>query len=442
LILIDRLHNINFAYLHKLIHNYLIKPIRKSVLNLSPVPVIGLPKTETERNKRLHAKSVGEEAIKKGKVAILVVAGGQGSRLGFDGTKGKFNISTIKKKSFFKLNAEKILALEKRYNTKLTWLVMTSESNDAETRDYFEENEFFGLQRENVFIFKQGMLPTVDTSGNVLMKSPYEPLMNPDGHGGCINAMVDSGGLNILKRRGIEYIFYYQIDNALIVMADPIFIGYHILNRSDMSGKVLPKAYPEEKIGIFGYDNKKMRVIEYSDLSREDMYAKDSNGNLLYSAGNIAIHIISVDFIERIGSLLLPIHIARRKVTSIDGETEAIKFERFIFDAFAEANNPTLLEAKREDEFAPTKNMEGVDSINSARKMMTEFFATWLESAGIKVPRNGGYVFGNIEVSPLFALDREEFLERFSDNLKLDGGFSLYIGENSINLTPILYTNK
>jgi UDP-N-acetylglucosamine/UDP-N-acetylgalactosamine diphosphorylase len=427
---LNRLSKVDFELLARLIEeNVHGEKVDKKGREISPPEVIGIPKTDKEKELYQKAKLAGEAALRKGEVAIFVVAGGQGSRLGYEGPKGMFEISPIRHKTLFQLFAEKIRAMSLRYNVALPWFIMTSEENDKATRAYFRDNDYFGLGRENIFIFQQGMIPAIDTSGKLVLKDKHEIFMNPNGHGGSLLALQISGATAEMRKRGIKYIFYFQVDNPLVIIADPLFIGYHILNNADMSAKVLPKTCPEERVGVYGYINGKMGVIEYSDLTPEEMYAKDGKGSLLYNAGNIAIHIISVDFVEKLnqGGLKLPYHVARKKIDSHKGEIDGIKFETFVFDAFAHAERYAILEVKREDNFAPVKNKEGVDSPSTAKEMMTAQAAEWLEAAGIIVPRKEGRPDGRLEISPLFALDKEEFVRKYKDRLRLLPGFEVYI---------------
>ncbi len=432
---LTRLSKVDFELLARLIkENVQAASIDKKGREIAPPEVIGIPKTEEEKELYHKARQAGEQALRNGEVAVFVVAGGQGSRLGYEGPKGMFEISPIMHKTLFQLFAEKIRATGRNYGATLPWFIMTSEENDSITREYFMEQDYFGLGKEDVFIFQQGMVPAIDTSGRLVLKERHELFMNPNGHGGSLLALYMSGAIEEMKKRGIKYIFYFQVDNPLVIIADPVFIGYHILNQADMSAKVLPKTCPEEKVGVYGYINGRMGVIEYSDLTKEEMYAKSPEGNLLYNAGNIAIHVLSVDFVEHLnrGGLKLPYHVARKKITSHKGEIDGIKFETFVFDAFAEAKRYAILEVRREDNFAPVKNREGVDSPATAQEMMIAQAAEWLEAAGVKVPRkdgeDGGKVDGIIEVSPLFALNKEEFVKKYKEMPKLISGFKLYIG--------------
>jgi len=426
--LLTDVSTVDFALLQKLFSK--VGEHAEESADLQPCDAIGQPTTDDEKDIFFEAQTCGQEAIRSGKVAAFVVAGGQGSRLGYDGPKGKFKVTTVKNKSLFEVFAQKILAIEQLYETTLPWYIMTSDVNNDETVSFFEENSYFGLQKENVFFFTQEMIPALDTNGKIVMKSSFELFKNPNGHGGSISGLFNSGAITDMNTRGIEYVFYFQVDNPLIQIADPVFMGHHIMKNAEMSAKVLPKISPEEKVGVFGYNNGKLGVIEYSDLSEEEMYAKDDSGNLLYNAGNIAVHVINVSFIEKEneGGLQLPYHIAKKKIASKAGEIDGIKFETFVFDAFHDVSTAVILEGKREEDFAPVKNKEGADSIVSSREMQNEYFAKWLDAAGVTVPRTSeGNVDGNIEVSPLYALTQESFVERYEDCPTLESGFSLYI---------------
>jgi UDP-N-acetylglucosamine/UDP-N-acetylgalactosamine diphosphorylase len=427
---LTRLSKVDFTLLARLIKENLEDvAVDKKGREISPPQIINIPKTQEEKAAYRKARKLGESILGKGEVAVFVVAGGQGTRLGFEGPKGMFPISPVRNKTLFNLFAEKILALNRRYSTTLPWFIMTSEENDEVTKKYFQENNYFGLGKENIFIFQQGMIPAIDINGKLILREKHEIFMNPDGHGGSLLALYVSGAIKEMRKRGIKHIFYFQVDNPLVKIADPAFIGYHILNKADMSAKVTSKVGPEERVGVYGYINGKIGVIEYSDLTKEEMHAKAGNGNLLYNAGNLAIHVISLDFVERLnkGGLKLPYHVARKKIESRTGDIDGVKFETFVFDAFANAERYAIMEVKRAEDFAPVKNREGVDSPASSRKMQTELFAEWLEAAGVNVPRKDGNVDGKLEISPLFALDKKEFVEKYKEKPRLLSGFEMYI---------------
>ncbi len=378
---------------------------------IDPWEDIVVPESDPELS--LQAKKLGIQAIKQGEVGLFVVAGGQGTRLGFKGPKGAFVISPILQKSIFQLHAEKIRALEKRYGVSLPWFIMTSPDNHKETCEFFALHGNFGLS--DVFIFPQEMLPSLDMDGRMVLKSPYEIMMNPDGHGGSVRALAKTGALDTMKRLGIKYLFYFQVDNILINIADPLFIGYHIQKNAEMSAKCVEKTGPEEKLGVFGKVNGRPGVIEYHELSDELRHAKDAHQNALFGKGSIAIHVLSTDFLERLSTHPsdLPFHRAVKKAHTVHGEIEVVKFEKFIFDALPHAKTIMIMCVDRSTEFAPVKNVTGVDSAESAIEMQTALFAGWLKDLGVVIPRDkSGNLEGHIEISPLFALDREELAEK------------------------------
>lgn len=390
---------------------------------LSPAPYIPLPEEKRFSDAWVNAKLVGEDAIRAGKVAAFVVAGGQGTRLGFNAPKGLFKVTPVKEKSLFEVFAEKILSASRKYGVSIPWLVMTSHINDVETRKFFEENNFFGLNRDDVIFFKQGLMPAVDFNGKIILEEKGKIAMTPDGHGGCLRAMCRSGALEELKKRGVECISYFQVDNPLVNIIDPYFIGFHILGKSDMSSKMIPKAYALEKVGHFCIHKKKLCVVEYSDLPKEYQEKLDENGKLLFVAGSVAIHMIDRRFIEKLGGAnggteKLPFHRADKKIPYIEengnqikpDKPNGIKFEMFVFDALPLARSPVIIEGARRDEFSPVKNAEGVDSPLTCKNDQKKQFAHWLKSVNIGLACDENQVpKTNLEISPLFASNEEDF---------------------------------
>ncbi|MCC8167260.1 MAG: UTP--glucose-1-phosphate uridylyltransferase, partial [Planctomycetes bacterium] len=228
-----------------------------------PAPVVELPKTDADRQQFAKARAVGEEALRQGKAAALLVAGGQGTRLGFNGPKGAFPVGPISGRTLFQWHAEQILARSNRYRSVIPWYIMTSRENDADTKAFFEQHDYFGLARENVCFFQQDMVPCLDLDGNMLLADVDRVAMNPNGHGGSLFGLRSSGALDDMRRRGVEYISYFQVDNPLVTICDPVFIGLHILAGSEMSSKVLQKAAPDERIGVACIQDGKPTVVEY-----------------------------------------------------------------------------------------------------------------------------------------------------------------------------------
>lgn len=390
---------------------------------LEPAEVITLPKSDADFAAREEARLIGEEALRAGEVAAFVVAGGQATRLGVDVPKGTLNITPVKGKSIFQTHAEKIVALSKRYGRPIPFYVMTSESNDQTTRDFLQRHRFFGLDPADVFFFQQNMMPAVDFQGKLILDAKDHIFTSPDGHGGSIFSLRRSGALDDMKRRSIKYIFYFQVDNVLIKMADPVFLGYHIQDHAQMSAKVTAKRNPEEKVGVICKAGGCTRVIEYSDLPDTHRYATNSDSSLRFSAGSIAIHVLNVDFVEWLNDRnhSLPFHVAEKAIPHLSPKGEPVKprkknglkFEMFVFDALTLANRTVIMEVDRNEEFAPIKNASGEDSPETARCLMEHLFAGWLIDAGAIVPRDAeGNPVGPLEISPLFALGPDELRKK------------------------------
>ena len=398
-----------------------------------------VPADAEQRAKYARARNVGAELISVGKVAAFVVAGGQATRLGFDGPKGNFSISPVKSKTLFQIFAEFIAAASEKYHTVCPWYIMTSPLNHAETSEIFEANNYYGLDRKNVFMFQQGTLPNFDFEGKILLAAKDRIACSPDGHGGSLTALYRSGAVEDMKKRGVEYVSYFQVDNPLINIFDPLFVGLHVLDGAEMSSKALTKTGPKERVGNFCLVDGKITVIEYTDLPDELAEKRKADGSLVFELGSIAIHIINTSFIEKLNSepgFSLPLHRAVKKIPHINdrgepvapAEPNGIKLESFVFDALPLASNSIILQTLRSEEFAPVKNATGVDNVETARRMMAARAAAWLESAGVTVPRKpDGSVDCTIEIAPGFALEKDDVkakLDRLGDIKQKD---SIYL---------------
>jgi UDP-N-acetylglucosamine/UDP-N-acetylgalactosamine diphosphorylase len=370
-----------------------------------------LPQPVIQEAERWEFEDLGANAVGSGEVAYLVVAGGQGTRLGFDQPKGMFPIGPLSKKSLFQLHAEKILALHRIYGVRVPLLVMTSPATDEATRLYFKRKNYFRLPPQDVWFFCQGTMPALDlATGRLLREAPGSLALSPNGHGGTITGLFDSGMFERLDQLGIRTIYYFQVDNPLVNLADYIFLGRHLAAEAEVSSKVLPKTDPKERVGNFLLVDERCSMIEYSDLPEEWAHETDEQGQLKFWAANPAIHLFDVKFLQKITAEAdrLPWHLARKKVPHVDAagqlihpeKENALKFERFIFDVLPQAERWTVLSTAREEEFAPVKNKEGVDSPDSARAMMLARSARWLREAGVEVPEGV-----KVEISPLFAVD-------------------------------------
>jgi len=436
--LLNQLRLTDFTLLQDFIekHTKGNKLISPEATTLEPPDIIPIPQNDSQKALSDEAGEIGENAIEAGTVAVVTVAGGLGTRLGANRPKGMLPISPIMGKSIFQLHAEKIQAMMKKYDTVIPWYIMTSLNNDEMTRNFFEENRYFGLSTDNVSFFTQGVLPVIDLQGKLLMDSKSSIVTSPNGHGGTLLALKERGILSNMNERGIKHIFYHQVDNILIKIADPVYLGYHISAGAKMSPKVVQKTDPEEKVGIVGIKDGHLDTIEYSELSDEERHALNPDGTLKFGMGNPAIYLLDVDFVEKINKSLfaLPYHKAIKKVSCVDengckikpSENNAAKFEMFIFDALKHAEKSIIMEVVREDEFSPVKNAEGNSSPDTARHSMINMFGRWLQEAGVEIPKDEAEnVKGTIEISPLYALDTEELKEKIDQKIVFNGELNL-----------------
>jgi UDP-N-acetylglucosamine/UDP-N-acetylgalactosamine diphosphorylase len=441
--LLHQISLIDFEEMAKLYREYILHKASAHATSLEPAEIITLASQRSRPDEVQKMTARGEEVLRAGKVAAVLVAGGQASRLGFDKPKGAYPIGPVSRKSLFQLHAEKLLALAKRYRAAIPWYIMTSDANAGETRAFFEAHKLFGYSPQNIFFFGQEMIPALDENGKFILDAPDHIFTNPNGHGGTLTALEKSGALVDMRCRGIEEIFYFQVDNVLLNMCDPLFIGYHVTANAEMSAKACAKRDPYEKVGVIGkvFDQAteksgRLKVIEYSDMSRADKEARLPDGTLKYNAGSIAIHLLKVDFIAREvqGGTKLPWHVAYKQIPYLDANGTLIqpekpngyKFETFIFDALGDARRVVLLEVERRCEFSPIKNASGEDSPQTAQRDMCALYAEWLEQTGIKVPRDvDGNLSARVEISPLFALDAAELALKVTPNQRLVNDFYL-----------------
>jgi UDP-N-acetylglucosamine/UDP-N-acetylgalactosamine diphosphorylase len=370
------------------------------------------PKVAVLKGKKLaEARAAGEVELSEGRVAALLVAGGQGSRLGYDGPKGCYEIGPITNAPLFYFHARKILARSIRYGAAIPFYVMTSEANNAATVQCFEENDYFGLNPDDVFFFTQGMWPGMDAEGKIILDRPGHVFMSPDGHGGLLAALKRSGALADMKKRGIRSVFFFQVDNPLVEIADPAFIGYHVMNGSEYSLKLCAKRDPKEKVGMPMRFGDTYRMVEYTEMTDEQCNRKDKSGRLYFLYGSPAIHVFDRAFLEREAARPMPLHLAFKKIPYVDekgavvkpSEPNGYKFEKFIFDILPNAKTVTFLAFDQKDEFSPVKNAEGADSPATCRADMQNKWRGWLKECGVTVDESVP-----IEIDPVYALDAED----------------------------------
>jgi UDP-N-acetylglucosamine/UDP-N-acetylgalactosamine diphosphorylase len=374
-----------------------------------------------------RAIAIGEAAIKKGEFAFFVVAGGQGSRLGFDGPKGLYPATPVMHKSLFELFAEKILAAQKRYDAKIHFYIMTSFANNNQTIDFFEKNNYFNLDSDKVHFFKQiGDLPSVDSSGKVLLKNKHEISCNPNGTAGLYASLVEGGMIKSMNDNGIKYLSYSNVDNSLANIIDPTFLGYHLMHDSEFSIKVIPKRSHDEPVGVFvKTNNTTHRILEYVNIPKHIAEKRDESGELYFKAASISVFLLNVGYIQRVfdNNLVDYSFAALKRIPYIDEhgkhivpeKPNAYKFEAFAFDAMPHANYSLAFEVPRNEEFGPIKNAHGEDSPESAYKMQTELFKSWVIYSGISPTII--HHLKRLEISPIFAIDKEEFKSKISKDI-------------------------
>jgi len=378
------------------------------------------------------ARAAGAEVLAAGRVGFVLVAGGQGSRLGFDGPKGAYEIGPVTDRCLFSWHAARIRAAAARHGFRPTWYVMTSRLNDAPTRSFFAEHGHFGLPEEDVVFFSQDMLPALDGEGRIVLSAPGEVFLAPNGHGGTLAALRTSGALDDMRARGIDQISYFQVDNPLARPGDTLFLGAHAMSGAEMSSKVVPKRDALEKVGVLGRIDGRLGCIEYSDLSDDLRDSRTEEGALRFNAGNIAVHAMRRDFVERLtegGALDLPWHVARKKLKVVgpdgaEAEVPGVKFETFVFDALGKAERSVTLEVDRADEFSPVKNASGSDSPETCRADLTRI--------GREIVGADADGAGAVEVDPAAAETPEEYAERRADLVResRSGGLVVSPGES------------
>ena len=398
--LLGQIESIDWPEVARLIESHVKhKPTCELPENLQPAPWYPHQPAEDLKDKYDQARAVGEQLLADGQVAAFTVAGGQGTRLGWDGPKGTFPATPITGKPLFACFADYLLRAQQRYGKAIPYYLMTSPINDGPTRVFWEEHAYFGLDPDNVKIFPQAMMPALDRlTGKVLLAAKDSLALSPNGHGGSLKALHTSGSLTDMQQRGIVHISYTQVDNPIVRVVDPLFLGLHAIDQAQMSSKMLPKSEPLEKLGNFCLVQGKMSVIEYSDLPDEYAYETLDNGDLRFRAGSIAIHAIRVDFATSLnqGAFGLPFHRAEKKVPFVDeqGQTHqpdtpnAVKLETFVFDALPMCDHSIVYETDRADEFAPIKNADAPgakDCPATSQQLQSDRAKTWLKAQGIQV---------------------------------------------------------
>ena len=377
--IINQIKNIDFDQTIDLF-NITTKSIKKpdgEVTNIEYVDKSKLSKDEYDRY-----YEIGKKIIEAGKYAVVTMAGGQGTRLGYVAPKGTFKIGGGIEKSLFEALSDTIKEAREKYNSRIPWYIMTSRENNNATEKFFEKNDFFGLPYEDVKFFKQGELPMLDTNGKLMLDETGLIKLAADGHGGVFESLLKNGYLDDMKARGIEWIFISGVDNVLAGLVDPIAVGLAVAEGTLATGKSVVKRSPTEGVGVFCKKNGRPYVIEYTEITEEMAHARNNDGELLFGESHILTNLFNIKALDDIAQNKLPYHKAFKKAKYTDIETgevikpekpNAYKYEAFIFDAFERLDSMSILRVKREDEFAPLKNADGEDSPDTARKLYIDY---------------------------------------------------------------------
>lgn len=389
----EKIRSTNQKYLGKLVGKDIPRKLEEQLSNMdwSYLDLLGQEKTQRGKFEPLGAtelqeikerkeefRNAGLEAIRGGKVGAVLLAGGQGTRLGFDKAKGMFNIGVTKNLYIFEQLIANLMNVKEEAGVWIPLYIMTSDKNDAQTRAFFEEHNYFGYHSDYIRFFVQEMVPAVSFDGDVLMETEDSLSMSPNGNGGWFQSMLGAGLDKDLKEKGVEWLNVFAVDNVLQRIADPVFVGATILSGCVSGAKVVRKVSPYERVGAMCLEDGKPSIVEYYELTQEMAEAADANGTLLYGFGVILNYLFRVDKLMEIVSKKLPVHIVEKKVPYLDEngklqkpeEPNAYKFETLILDMVYMMDNCLPFEVEREKEFAPVKNAVGTDSVESARELL------------------------------------------------------------------------
>lgn len=377
--LIKQINQVNFEQIMEL-YNKIKEP---KVIDINKIEHINYVDKSKLSNEDLEEyNKTGEKIIRNGQYAVVTMAGGQGTRLGHIGPKGTFKISVNgEEKYLFQIIVESLQIANNRYDVIIPWYIMTSSENKEQTVKFLEENNYFGYPKEKVKFFVQGNLPLIDTNGEVIIDKNCLIKEASDGNGSIYQSMKKDGIIEDMKKNNIKWIFVGGVDNILLKIVDPVLTGLTIKENNKISSKSVVKTNPKEKVGVFCKIAGKPKVIEYTELPEDMACKRDENNELVFGEVNILSHLYSIEALEELSNKKLPYHVAFKKANYLDNkgnyievsEPNAYKFEAFIFDAFEEYSDMSILRVKREEEFAPIKNAEGQDSPETACKLYTDF---------------------------------------------------------------------
>lgn len=411
----NEIDNINFDLINNLFLDE-TKEIKKNENKIEPIIPVELTVSE---EKRLF--NLGLEFIKKGSVAVVLMAGGQGTRLGHKGPKGTFDIGLPSHKSIFNIHCDKLNRLYDLTGKYIYWYIMTSEDNHLETVNHFKKNNYFDYNSKFIKFFKQDRMPAVHLNGKIALKNKSSIVLTANGNGGVFSSLNSSNILSEMNNNNVTHVFLCGVDNVLLKIADPTFIGFSIENKADINGKAVDKINPNEKVGIICNRNSHPDLIEYSELNDELKNKRDENGKLTYRNSNIVSFIFTLEFLNKCKNKNIPFHKAFKKINKYKNgkviealEPNGYKYELFMFDVFRFTDSMPVLTVLRNEEFAPVKNSEGTDSPESARKMILNLHKKWLEKAGFN------YITNSTEVNTKISYKGENLVGKEINSILVD----------------------
>ncbi len=438
--LLASLEEIDFQLVNSLTRRYVKnrEETEGEITQPRTVQPISLPSTRQERTWYQRLRKIGEEAITGGRVAVFLAAGLKKSFPGRSELQAFCPVGPVSQKTLIQLQCEKIAGLNRRYGVEIPFLIMTSEETEAPLKEFFKKNNYFNLSQERIFFLKQQRLPLLDHRGKLVMTSPCEIAMAPNGHGGAYLLLRDREQLDLFDSLGVEHVFYFQVDNPCVQVADPAFVGRHINRRAELSAKTVLKTDPDEQVGVFTKKSGHVLVIEYFDLPAEFRRLYDEKRKQLdYSTANISIHLFSVGFLKRTSEdqYVMPYHRIEQRTVCLDrngklvrpSKPNSTRFECHVFDVCPWSRKTALVETDRREEFYPVKTQGRRRSFEDIREVISEKYALWLERQGLDLPRNAnGKLLGSYEIGANFALDQDEFREK-CDASSIIVGDSLYL---------------
>ncbi len=377
--LINQICTLDFE---QIFHLYEASKIDEAIPSNLIEPLPYLEKAKLSKNDTSFLENIGKNIIRGGKYAVVTMAGGQGSRLGFKGPKGTFKLDIPPKKSLFEITCDYLKKANEQYNITINWYIMTSIYNDKQTKTFFENENYFNYPKENITFFTQSELPVIDISGNLILEETYKIKEGSNGNGDVFRAMDRNNIIDDLKKKGISWVFFSGVDNVILEIVDPLLLGITISQNCKVGSKTLFKQFAHSKDWVFAKKDGKPAIIDSCNLSEDMINAKDDNGNYLYRDINMLAHLFNISAIELLAKKSLPYHRAFKKNTFVNEEgmkqvpdsPNSFKFENFIFDAFEFFDNISLLRVKEEDEFAPIKDFNGIHNPEIALNMYKNKF--------------------------------------------------------------------